>query len=157
VRQISSKLTFYYKRIFPIIWFGLLVVFLVMAVLGITSTNDSFPAMPLIVPIVMAVVGYTFMKKLVFDLVDEVFDDGNALVVRNGGKEDRIALSNIVNVSYSPYVNPPRVTLSLRRPSVFGERISFCAPARFIPFASSPVIDDLIKRVDAARRSDRRP
>ena len=107
VRQISSKLTFYYKRIFPIIWFGLLVVFLVMAVLGITSTNDSFPAMPLIVPIVMAVVGYTFMKKLVFDLVDEVFDDGNALVVRNGGKEDRIALSNIVNVSYSPYVNPP--------------------------------------------------
>lgn len=107
MRQISSKLTFYYKRIFPIIWFGLLVVFLVMAVLGITSTNNSFPAMPLIVPIVMAVVGYTFMKKLVFDLVDEVFDDGNALVVRNGGKEDRIALSNIVNVSYSPYVNPP--------------------------------------------------
>ena len=59
--------------------------------------------------------GYFIMKKLVFDLVDEVWDDGDALVVKNRGQEERIALADIKNVSYSPFVNPPRVTLSLRR------------------------------------------
>jgi hypothetical protein len=39
----------------------------------------------------------------------------------------------------------------LRKTGVFGKRVSFCAPIRFMPFASSPVIDELIARVDAAR------
>ena len=53
------------------------------------------------------------------DLVDEVWDDGNALLVKNRGQEQRIALADIKNVNYSPFVNPPRVTLSLRRPTAF--------------------------------------
>jgi hypothetical protein len=92
------------------------------------------------------------MKKLVFDLVDEVWDDGDALVIRNRGDEERIALSDIKNVSYSPFTNPPRVTLSVRRPTVFGEEIAFNAPTRIVPFSTSPVIKDLIERIDLARR-----
>ena len=103
-------------------------------------------------PAIMAVFGVFLMKKLVFDLVDEVWDDGDSLVVKNGGQEQRIALSDIKNVSYSPFVNPPRVTLSLRRPTVFGDQISFGAPIRFVPFSNSPIIDDLIDRSDRARR-----
>ena len=96
------------------------------------------------------------MKKLVFDLVDEVWDDGDALVVKNRGQEQRIAFSDIKNVNYSPFVNPPRVTLSLRRPTIFGEQITFCAPVRLVPFSTSPVINDLIERVDRARAASRR-
>jgi hypothetical protein len=106
----------------------------------------------IIVPAVMILVGYVIMKKVVFDLVDEVWDDGAALVVRDKGREDRIALSNIMNISYSPLINPPRVTLTLRQPSNFGSEITFSAPVRFLPFAKSPLIEDLIRRVDAARR-----
>ena len=100
----------------------------------------------------MAVFGYWIMKKLVFNLADEVLDAGNALVVRSGGQEERIALSDIKNVNYSPYMTPPQVTLSVRRPTVFGDSVSFCAPVSIVPFWSSPVIHDLIDRVDAARR-----
>jgi hypothetical protein len=115
--------------------------------------NNRTPLLPFIImPALMVVIGYFIMKKLVFDLVDEVWDDGSALVVRNKGREDRIALSNIVNVSYSEYVNPPRVTLMLRQPSNFGSKISFSAPVRFVPFAESPVVEELIRRADAARR-----
>jgi hypothetical protein len=53
----------------------------------------------------------------------------------------------------TPSANPP---YGLRKPGVFGDQISFCAPTRFVPFATSPVIDDLIRRIDAARRSVRR-
>jgi hypothetical protein len=100
----------------------------------------------------MMIVGYFMMKKLLFDLVDEVLDAGDALVIRNGHLEERVALSEIMNVGYTPFMNPPRVTLSLRNPGVFGERVSFCAPVSLMPtFSTSPIIDELIKRIDAAR------
>jgi hypothetical protein len=99
----------------------------------------------------MIIFGYFIMKKLVFDLVDEVWDETDALVVRNRGREERIALSDIKNVSYSPFMNPPRVTLSLRRQTVFGDQIAFGAPVHFVPFSTSPIINGLIDRVDLAR------
>jgi hypothetical protein len=81
-----------------------------------------------------------------------VFDLGDALLVCNGGQEGRIALADIKNVNFFPYMSPPQVTLSLRRPSVFGETIVFCAPARLIPLSTSPMIEKLIDRIDAARQ-----
>jgi hypothetical protein len=91
------------------------------------------------------------MKKMVFDLVDEVLDAGDALVVRNRGQEERIAFSDIMNVNYTPFMSPPRVVLSLRRQSIFGNQVAFCAPLRFMPFSTSPIVDELIQRIDAAR------
>jgi hypothetical protein len=152
MRRISSRTTFWYKWIFPIVWFGFLALFFAGGVLTNVLNNRTQLVPFIVLPAVMAVVGYVIMKKLVLDLVDEVWDDGVALVVRDRGREDRIALSNIMNVSYSPLINPPRVTLMLRQPSNFGAEISFSAPVRFVPFAKSPVIEDLIHRIDAARR-----
>jgi hypothetical protein len=151
MRRISSRATFWYKRVFPAFWFGFLVLFIGVPIF----LNHGRPSPPfpfLVIPLFMIAVGFFFMKKLVFDLVDEVWDDGDTLLVKNRGQEERIALSDIKNVSYSPYMNPPRVTLSLRRPTVFGEQISFGAPVRFIPFTTSPTIDGLIDRIDAARQ-----
>ena len=152
--RLSSRSTFFYKRIFPIIWFGFLAVFFATA-LFMGSSGSEFPLPFLIGPPAMAIFGYYIMKKLVFDLVDEVVDLGDALLVKNGNQEDRIALSDIMNVNYSPLINPPRVTLSLRRPSLFGATVTFCAPVRFVPYSTSPVIDALIARVDTARSGKR--
>lgn len=154
MRLLSSRATFWQKRIFPVIWFGFLGVFVAVN-LGLLLTGrvrDFTTFMPMLIfPVGMAVFGYAFMKKLVFDLVDEVEDDGDALIVKNGGRSDRIALADIMNVSYSPLINPPRVTLTLRTASAFGNQISFCAPLRFVPFASHPRIEELIRRIDASR------
>ena len=150
--RISSHATFLYKWVFPIFWFGLLLLFLVFGLIG-ALRSERFPSLLfLIVPLLMMAFGYFIMKKLIFDLVDEVVDLGDALMIRNGDRQERVALSDIVNVSYSSFVNPPRVTLSLRTPGVFGSRVSFCAPIRLMPFSTSPVIDALIERIDAARR-----
>ena len=151
MRLISSKMTFFNKRVFPAIWFGFLAVFIGLALFSGAGRNPASLLPVLIAPAIMIVFGYVVMKKLVFDLADEVWDDGDSLVVKNGGQEQRIALSDIKNVSYSPFVNPPRVTLSLRRPTVFGDEITFSAPLRLVPFSKSPVITDLIERVDQAR------
>jgi|SRR5215475_4519239 len=153
MHRISSRATFWYKWVFPIIWFGFLAVFMAIGVV-MNTRNSGTQFLPFVIlPVLMVLFGYFIMKKLVFDLVDEVWDDGSALVVRNSGQEDRVALSNIINISYSPLSNPPRVTLMLRQPSnCFGTEISFSAPIRLIPFTKSPLVEDLIRRVDAARR-----
>jgi len=151
MRRISSKWTFFYKRISPVIFFGFLVVFIGIALLANLRSNSALDNIPfLIVAIVMTVV-FFISKKLIFDLVDEVWEDGETLVGRNSGQEQRIALADIKNVNYSPLISPPRVTVSLRRPTVFGDEVTFCAPVRMVPLAPSPVINDPIERVDRAR------
>jgi hypothetical protein len=151
MRCISSRATWWYKRIFPIVWFGFLVVFVIVNVFVIPGAALSWvPAV--LVAAIMAVVGYSAMKRFILDLVDGAWDDGDALIVKNGSDSDRIALSDISNVGYSPLMNPPRVTLSLHKPSRFGDKVSFCAPIRAFAFTPHPVVEDLIQRVDAARR-----
>ena len=114
---------------------------------------DSLAFLPfLVVPVVLAIVGYQFMKRMAFNLVDEVFDLGDALLVRSGGQEERIALADIKNVNFFPYMSPPQVTLSLRRPSAFGDTVVFCAPMRMMPLSQNPTVVKLIDRIDAARR-----
>jgi hypothetical protein len=61
------------------------------------------------------------------EAVDEVLDAGDALLIRNGRQEERIALSEIMKVRYWGF-NPPLIILTLRRPSIFGTRVIFYPP-----------------------------
>ena len=148
--KISSGRTWFHKRVFPVVWFGIIGVVLVVAFVA-----DAFRKAPvaLIAPVVMAIFGFFLMKKLVWDLVDEVYDGGDYLVVKNGGMEERIPLSNIMNVNASTLVNPPRVTLRLVNRGRFGNEIAFSPvmPFTLNPFARNQVADDLMVRVDKAR------
>jgi hypothetical protein len=152
---ISSTLTFYYKHLSPIIWIGGCTVVGGLGLYAALSKGSGLFPFVVIMPIIF-VLGIYFMKKYVFDLVDEVWDDGDTLVVKNKGQEQRIALADITNVSYSPMTSPPRVVLSLRHPTVFGDQVAFCAPVQIMTFATSPAITDLIKRVERARESHHR-
>ena len=148
--KISSSLTFFNKKVFPALWFGFLAFFVVKATL--TGIVEKAP-MSVVIPVFMAVIGFFVMKKLVWDLADEVYDCGDFLLVRNRGEEDRVPLSNVMNVNASTYVNPPRITLRLVTPGRFGNEIAFSpiAGVRLNPFAKNKIAEDLIVRVDRAR------
>lgn len=154
MKRISSRMTFLGKRVFPTLWFGFFG-FMFISTVAAAVSRGKVPLQFWILPVVMAGFGYLLMSNLVFDLADEVWDAGSELVVKNGEREERVALSEIVNVSYSVVTNPQRVTLTLRRSTPFGKEITFAAPTTWIPFARSPLIDDLIDRVDVARSSRR--
>jgi len=149
--RISSRRTFFSKRVFPVLWFGILgIVAAAMLLGGVVGKGAGFVAVPLIL---MALLGYVLFRKLLWDLADEVYDCGDALLVRNKGAEDLIPLANVMNVSASTLINPPRVELRLIAPSKFGREIVF-SPAvgfRWNPFAKIPIVEDLIVRVDRAR------
>src|SRR3984885_16287749 len=136
-------MTFFYKRIFPVFWFGFLILFIAITFFSGGARHGPSLLPFLVVPVLMIGFGVFIMKKLVFDLVDEVWEDGDSLVVKNRGQEEHISLSDIKNVSYAPLINPPRVTLAARVPTIFGSQITFMPPMRFVPFTTSPIIHDL--------------
>jgi hypothetical protein len=153
VKKISANTTFQ-RKIFPVLWFGILAVVFLSMVFGRVYRQAPFA---LIVPIIMAAFGYVLMRNLIFDLVDEVYDDGDSLLVKKGAEEERIALSNIMNVSASMMTNPPRISLRLVTPVKFGQEIVFSPVRQFTlnPFAKNPIAQDLMVRVDQARAQRR--
>ena len=144
MKIISSKLIFYYKTIFPLFWFGILGVVLASTIISGVASKEPIA---LVVPIVMAIFGYCIMKKLVFELVDEVIDGGSFLIIKNKGWEDRIELSNIMNISATQYINPSQVVLRLLQPCRFGSQIAFMPQFKFGLFPRNEVVEDLMLRV----------
>ena len=107
----------------------------------------------LVVPVFMAVFGFALFKKMVWDLADEVFDEGEYLLFRKGDKEQKVHLKDIINISYAQMSSPERVVLQVRSEGALGKELVFTPPMRFTPFSKSPIIAELIERVDRARNT----
>lgn len=156
MQRLSSPSTFFYKRVFPALWFGFLAFFiLVWAKVGVTQHRGDLWA-PLLMPVGMAVVGFVLFKRIIFDLVDEVWLDGETVVVKNRDATTRIPLRDVINVNASTMTNPPRITLMLRMESAhLGKAVTFMPAGPrgvFSAFKPNPVATDLIERIDALRR-----
>ena len=152
--RISSRQTFFLKRILPILWIAIISVPVVsMAVMG----NLSKTPMLVAAPVLLLIVGFVVYRNLVWDLADEVYDGGDYLLVKARGREERIPLSNIMNVSATTMVNPPRVTLRLVKEGALGKEVSFAPikPFTLNAFARNAIAENLIERVDKARTQRR--
>ena len=149
--RISSQRTFFMKRIFPWLFVVVLGIPIVMA---FTVGRGEPPIQLFLMPLILVPVFFIILRKLVWDLMDEVYDGGDYLLVKNAGEEERIPFSNIMNVSTTLMVNPPRVTLRLVTPGKFGKELTFTPvkPFTLNPFTRNEIADSLIERVDKARR-----
>ena len=147
--RISSRWTFFLKGIFPVVWVGgVLSIVADQSVRG-PASGSLPPPFVLIVVILMVPFGYLVMKYLgLFDLADEVIDVGDELIIRNGDQKARVPLSEISDINYSQFMEPWRVTLTLRNPSLFGTRVSFMPPHRHL----HPIVNELIERVAATQK-----
>lgn len=149
MRKISRS-TFLYKRVLPVFFLGFPLVFLAAPLLaGQRGTPLFFSAVPLII----MVFAYLFFRRMVWDLSDKVFDNGDELIFRRGGEEQRVSLRDIVNISHSRMGTPERVDVLVRREGPLGKELAFIPPGRVLPFSRSPLVRELIERVDRARNS----
>lgn len=155
MQKISSDTTYFYKRIFPVLWIGMLVLIPAIVFLTIPKKDDIALIPVSIVPVFVIPFGYFLMRALIFDLMDEVWDDGTTLVVKNKDREARIPLSDIMNISFM-VSRPPRATLTLRKECCFGTTVTFSPKTKFsFNFWKNQIVDDLIIRIDEQRRKDR--
>ena len=155
MKVISSRQTFFIKKIFPAIWLGFLGVFPVISMTTGASRNVPLQELLpfLVMPVIMVIFGIVLFRKLVWDLADEVSDGGDFLLVRKAGIEERIRLADVMNVSMGISSRPPRLSLRLRKPGKLGDEVVFVPAREFTlnPFARNMIAEDLIRRVDAAR------
>jgi Uncharacterized conserved protein len=151
MKKISGSIGFQ-KKVLPFLWIGFLVLFMVTVAAKGEFGEAWWPFVA--TGAVVAFASFFVVKKAFRDLMDEVLDGGDFLLIRKGGEEERVPLSNVMHVDTSRISTQARITLRLVKPGRFGSEISFALPARFSfsAFAKHPVTEDLIARVDKARR-----
>lgn len=148
MKKISTS-PFFHKKIFPTIWFGFICLFLILTIaFGAVKQSIMF----LIIPIVMAIFGFLFFKKLLWDLADEVLDNGEALIFSLGKKQQTVALRDIININHQ-FSSPQRVVVTVREAGEIGKEIAFLPPMQINFLAKNKLVEDLIKRVDDARNT----
>lgn len=157
MRRLSSSLTVFYKRVLPVVWCAFLLVFLVLAWRTVSETGLKWVQLLPFVLVPMLVITFSVYayRGLIADLQDEVWLDGNWLVVVQRGERRRVALTDVVNVNASVMTNPRRITVLLRTDTRHGRTVNFipASPTGIAsPFRPDPIAADLIERVDALRR-----
>jgi hypothetical protein len=138
-RRLSSLQTFLIKVIFPIFWttiwgIGTVVMFF---------TEEGKNAPPKFIFLLIWIIGIAFLYwsciRLKAVSVDEDF-----LYVSNYLREISIPLSNIYDVTENRWINIHPVTIHLKSPSEFGDKIIFMPKVRvFSLFSSHPVVAEL--------------
>jgi hypothetical protein len=146
-------MTVVYKRGYPLVYFGFIAYFIAKVGYSEIVWRD---AIFIGFPCLLAVGLFFLMKKTIWDLADEVEDGGDFLLVRMGGRQERVELANILNAwPSSARTNPPRITLQLAEPGTLGAKIAFSPASNgfltLIPFSPNKIADDLIARVDQVR------
>ena len=149
MKKISGS-NLYFKKLFPLVWFGFLAFFLVISLVA-GAAKESL--MFIFIPIFMAIFGFFLFKKLLWDLADEVYDEGESLLFRKGDQEQRVYLKDIINISNTQINSPERVVLHVRSKGAIGKELAFNLPIRFNFFSQNPIIIELIERVDRARNT----
>lgn len=156
--RLSSSLTFFYKKIFPVLWIGFMLTVFGLQIWAVPHARADAPLQPIfplvLMPLFLTGVMFLLYRKLLHDLLDEVWLDGDWLVVKNRNEKIRVALSDVMNVNATTMTNPRRVTLMLRTDSRFGRNLTFipASPRGFMSvFQPDPIATELIRRVDALR------
>lgn len=137
-------MTWWHKRAGPTIWFGVLGLFTLAGIAGVIGGDVPAPAA--LIPPGMAAFGYFIFRWFIFPLVDAVFIDGDEMIVRNRGQEERFPINRIINVDSSIFINPERIVLTLKEPCGFGREIVFSPPHRWWPFGRHPIAEELMRR-----------
>jgi hypothetical protein len=156
MRRISSRLTSFYKKTFPVIWCVAVAITLMMVLVAMRAGKQG-ALIFLVLPLLMIVIGYLIYRNLVADMVDEVWLEGDAIIVKNRDELEKIPLCDVTDVDVSTMMNPRRITLTLRNDTRFGRRIVFMPAVESVSFTYSfkpdPIATELIGRIDALRTS----
>ncbi len=150
MKRLSSTLVLWWYKQLGLWFLGSAAAISIGVVLFLIFRGQLKPAW-LLVPVALAVIGIAYIRKFVLPLADEVFDDGDALVVRRGADSVRIALPDIERIDYSLVFDPPRITLHTRQ----GESIAFMpylTPGMCF-FREHPLVAELAQRCAGSRSS----
>jgi len=147
-RLLSSKLTFFYKRIFPAAWiitFSFITLFLWI---GDCEGTAELKWVALI-----SLIGGSMFLRWFSARLKAVSLQGDHLVVSDYRSEEQIPLQHIEEVKETRLWNPKLIKLLLVRPGQWGNEIVFIAPIRLqFVFSDHPLVRELQDMIRENRR-----
>lgn len=148
-RRITSRWTLFHKVIFPVGWIGVFVVGTTLMFLASGHASNNLRTMRWFF-LAMTIVGGSIILGLALPL--KYVDLGErSFFVRDRSREIEIPFREVVDVTGSRFVNPPRLTLHLRRAGEFGDRIVFLPPLRLhFGWKAHPLAKDLKQLIAGA-------
>lgn len=144
---LSSRLTFFYKFIFPTLWIGGFAFTTLWVFRVHDATKDVDVRWLVLAALLLGSLGiYWSCMRLKW-----VALDGDNLVISNYGREVRVPLSSIDRFSSSLLMNPEIIWVHFRLPTPFGNRIIFMPPQRFFAFTRHPLAKRLNELIAQSR------
>lgn len=152
MKRISASNTRLYQTYKPFLfwYFGLMFV-----AMGLRHKfEDMGIQFPSVIAVTMlAALAIAWFTRYAMRIADEVTDLGDALLVKQRGRLERVEISNIAEVQdRTPISWPPKVVLLLRTPCAFGSSVTFCPQGGGARFSGgNPVANDLRARVQGVK------
>ncbi len=141
-----SGSTFIFKIFFPIIWIGI--------VFSILITSQEYEFLKNIgIAIFILILGFFFFKFSAWDLADSVYDNGDFLLFKKGKKEQQVNIKDIISINNAIGGFPERITIYSSINGDIGKKLVFSPPLRLKYFYQSPVIKELINRIENAKNT----
>ena len=145
--QLSSRWTFFYKFISPVLATGGMVYGCWRAFVHpdeMHLTNGMRPEQAWMIVLALALVVAALILWTVAPLKRLVLT-GDDLLISNFLTEIRVPLSAIEEIGRASVTNPRRYTITFAEPTDFGRRITFLPPMVWSmnPFAESEALDEL--------------
>ena len=145
-KLLSSKLTFVYKVVFPVLFVVSVIWGLGVWIFGRGVWAREAPANFLFLVLVSTALNLLWTGWLAVRSCKVEADDEN-LYVSNFGKEAIIPRAELYEATEMRWFKPYWITLRLRRPSVFGDKIVFIPPWRIGGFwTANPLVEELNAR-----------
>ncbi len=140
MKELSSPLTFFYKFVFPLLWFG----GFGFGGRKVIFSPESYDARWL--QYVGLWLGITIFMYFTTGDVKKVYLDGKKLIVSNFFSTDQIDISQVSAVDGTTFLSPKLVWFTLKEPSSFGKKIAFLPRHRMSSgLGKHPLVHDLQK------------
>ena len=137
------------------IYLLLIALILLIVMLPISQSNRHHTPTPILFfPVLTLSLIFWWSHRIFRSMADKVWDEGNALYIQHGPHHLHIPLHEIINISYTIWINPPMARIDLRQPGTLGRSISFIPRTRSFSVYLSyrhPELDALIERIDQER------
>ena len=145
--NLTDGTTHYWKRVFPTVWTVL--VGAVVALIWADALGDA--AAPVAVKWVALGMwgGLSTLFHKMFGALQEVWLDGDELLIGDPVRGTRVHLREVREVKESRFTQVKTVTLKLARPTPVGDSVTFVPRGLttfFFPLSSSRVVDELEAR-----------
>jgi len=148
--KISSDSVTGLAKAFFAVPFLMLLFMILMSTIGVIVGRDIFYT-PLIPLAVLIIISWLYVK-FVWNLADEVFDEGDAFLIKRGKIAERVFLSEILFLNNRIYDRVPKIGIETMKSFEFGFKIYFvpdCADTNFKN--TKDLFLDLSRRVTMAK------